>query len=124
MQSNFAQTRKEYGTGDRRWARNFLNLSTHDITLDGSLFGAAGTVIKSGTHIGRVTASKLGAPYTPGASNGTQKSIGLLVNDFVVAPGKHLVAVASGGGPVDRRYLPAGHDAATEAALTAINFIN
>lgn len=122
--SNFAPKRTTYGTADRRWARNFLNLSTNDVTLDGSKFGAVGTVIPSGTHIGRITATKLGAPYKPAATDGTEKSIGLLVNDFVVAPGQHLVAVASGGGPVDRRYLPAGHDAAAEADLTAINFIN
>ena len=122
--SNFAPKRTTFDTTDRRWARNFLALDTHDVTLDGSLFGAVGTVIKSGTHIGRKTTGKLGAPYAPSASDGTETSIGLLVNDFVVAPGKHLVAVASGGGPVDRRYLPAGHDAAAEAALTAINFIN
>lgn len=121
--SNFAPQRNTYTTGDRRWARNFLALDTHDITLDGSKF-PAGTVIPSGTHIGRITASKLGAPYNDGAADGTQKSIGLLVNDFVVAPGKHLVAVASGGGPVDRRYLPAGHNPAAEADLPAINFIN
>ena len=35
-----------------------------------------------------------------------------------------IVALASGGGPVDRRYLPAGHDDAAEKSLTAINFIN
>ena len=72
----------------------------------------------------RVTASGLGAPYAPGASDGTETSVGLLVNDFKVTPGKHLVAVATGGGPVDRRYLPAGHDVAAEQSLTAINFIN
>ena len=121
--SNFAPKRTTYDTTDRRWARNFLALDTHDITLDGSKF-PAGTTIPSGTHIGRITTTKLGAPYNSAATDGTQKSVGLLVNDFVVAPGKHLVAVASGGGPVDRRYLPAGHNAAAEASLTAINFIN
>ena len=121
--SNFAPKRTSYDTGDRRWARNFLALDTHDITLDGSKF-PAGTVIKSGTDIGRLTTTKLGAPYAPAATDGTQKSVGLLVNDFKVEPGMHLVAVASGGGPVDRRFLPAGHDAAAEADLPAINFIN
>ena len=121
--SNFAQTRTTYNQSDRRWARNFLALDTHDITLDGTKW-PAGTVVKSGTHIGRLTASKLGAPYNDAATDGTQRSIGLLVNDFVAGPGKHLVAVASGGGPVDRRFLPAGHNAAAEADLTAINFIN
>lgn len=123
MQTNFAQTRRDYGTGDRRWARNFLNLSTYDVTLDGSKF-PAGTTIPSGTHIGRLTASGLGAPYVPAATDGTETSVGLLVNDWKVEPGKHLVAVANGGGPVDRRFLPAGHDAAAEADLAAINWIN
>ena len=58
--SNFAQTRTSYDSGDRRWARNFLALDTHDVTLDGSKF-PAGTVVPSGTHIGKVTASGLGA---------------------------------------------------------------
>lgn len=121
--ANFAPRRTNYDTGDRRWARNFLALDTHDVTLDGSKF-TAGDLIPSGTNVGQLTATKLGAPYTPAASNGTETSVGLLVNDWVAGPGLHLVAVASGGGPVDRRYLPAGHDAAAEADLTAINFIN
>ena len=121
--SNFAPKRTTYSTTDRRWCRNFLALDTHDVTLDGSKW-AAGAVVPSGTHIGKLTASKLGAPYDGGATDGTEKSVGLLVNDWVAAPGQHLVAVASGGGPVDRRYLPPGHDAAAEADLTAVNFIN
>lgn len=121
--SNFAPKRTTFDTTDRRWARNFLALDTHDVTLDGSKW-VAGTVVKSGTHIGKLTASKLGAPYDDSKTDGTQTSVGLLVNDWVAAPGKHLVAVASGGGPVDRRYLPDGHDAAAEADLSAINFIN
>lgn len=111
--SNFAPKRTTYGTPDRRWARNFLALDTHGVTLDGSKW-PAGTTVPSGTHVGAN-----GAPRAAGAA-----SEGLLVNDFVVSAGQHLVAVASGGGPVDRRYLPAGHDEAAEASLTAINFIN
>lgn len=121
--TNFAPTRTTYDTGDRRWARDFLALRTYDITLNGDLF-TPGTTIKSGTHIGRVTATKLGAPYTPGASNGTEKSVGLLVNDFVVKPGRHLVAIANGGGPVDRRYLPAGNTPTAEGHIPAVSFIN
>ncbi len=122
--SNFAQTRTEYSAGnDRRWARNFLNLDTYGITLDGSKF-AAGTVIKSGTHIGRLATGKLGAPYNNSATDGTQTSVGLLVNDWTAGPGKHLVTLAKGGGPVDRRYLPPGHDAAAEADLPSITWIN
>ena len=116
--SNFAPKRTSYDTGDRRWARNFLELDTHDVTLDGSKF-PAGTVVPSGTHIGAAGANKLHGPRAAG-----QPSVGLLVNDWRVSEGKSLVAVASGGGPVDRRYLPAGHDQAAEQSLTAINFIN
>lgn len=118
--TNFAPTRNTYDAGsDRRWARNFLALDTHGVTLDGSKF-PAGTILKSGTHIGVADAStKMHGPRDAG-----QPSAGLLINDVKVTSGKHLVAVASGGGPVDRRYLPAGHDAAAEKSLTAINFIN
>ena len=113
MSTNFAPRRNTYGTADRRWARNFLALDTNGVTLDGGTW-PAGTIVPSGTHVG-----KDGKPRTEG-----QPSFGLLVNDFKVEAGKHLVAVATGGGPVDRRYLPAGHDTAAEQSLTAINFIN
>ena len=113
MSTNFAPRRTTYGTTDRRWARNFLALDTNGVTLDGSEW-PAGTTVPSGTHVGED-----GKPRTAG-----QPSYGLLVNDWKVAPGKHLVAVASGGGPVDRRYLPEVHDTAAEQSLTAINFIN
>lgn len=117
--SNFAPTRNTYGTGDRRWARNFLALDTHDVTLDGSKY-PAGTVVPSGTHVSVADGTtKMHGPRTGGQASG-----GILINDFKAGPGKHLVAVASGGGPVDRRYLPAGHDVAAEQSLTAINFIN
>lgn len=111
--SNFAPKRTTYGTTDRRWARNFQDLSTYGVTLDGAAF-TAGELIPSGTHI-----AADGGPRAADAP-----SAGLLVNDWVAAPGQHLVAVANGGGPVDRRFLPAGHDEAAEASLTAINFIN
>ena len=117
--SNFAPKRTSYDTGDRRWARNFLALDTHDVTLDGSKF-TAGQVIKSGTHVSVADGTtKMHGPRSAGQPSG-----GLLVNDWVAGSGKHLVAVASGGGPVDRRFLPAGHDTAAEQSLTAINFIN
>lgn len=55
--SNFAPTRNTYDAGsDRRWARNFLALDTYGVTLDGSKF-PAGTVIPSGTHIGKPDAT-------------------------------------------------------------------
>lgn len=117
--SNFAPQRTFYDTGDRRWARNFLELDTYGVTLDGSKF-PAGTVVPSGTHIGAADGTtKMHGPRAAG-----QPSAGLLVNDWKVTPGRSLVAVANGGGPVDRRYLPEGHDAAAEQSLTAINFIN
>lgn len=70
--SNFAPKRTTYGTGDRRWLRDLLRAAKHGITLDGSLFTSdpAGVLVKSGTHIGRVTSTQLGGPY-----NGTSDEV-------------------------------------------------
>jgi hypothetical protein len=68
VSGNYAPTRTDYGTGDRRWLPNLLKADTHGIVLDGDLFPAG--VIKSGTHIGRVTSSKLGGPF-----NGTTEEV-------------------------------------------------
>lgn len=117
MSTNYTQTRREYGTGDRRWARNFQALDTHGVTLAGDAW-PTGQVVPSGTHV-----ALNGQGYgVPRAADGD--SAGLLVNDWLAADGDHLVSVASGGGPVDRRYLPDGHDEAAEQSLSAINFIN
>lgn len=120
MSTNYVPTRRDFGTGDRRWARNFLGLDTHGVTLDGSAW-PQGEIVPSGTHV--ALEGGYGVPYDNDGGDGNE-SVGLLINDWRGAPGDHLVAVASGGGPVDRRYLPDGHDAAAEASLTAINFIN
>lgn len=63
--SNFAPKRTSYDTGDTRWLRDALRAASHGISLDGDLFtnDPAGVLVKSGTHIGRVTATKLGGPY-------------------------------------------------------------
>ncbi len=126
--SNFAPKRTDYDTGDTRWLRDALRAEQHDITIDGSLItsDAAGTLVKSGTHIGRVTATKLGGLYDDASeTGGLDTSVGHLRNDLFVKPGeRHLVAVVHGG-TVDRRYLPAGtHDANAEADLTAVAYIN
>jgi len=121
--SNFAAQNKSYDFDDRRWARSLLDLETIDVTLDGSKF-TAGTVIPSGTPVGRITATKMCAAYSASASDGTNKAVGLLLNDWVAAPGKHLVAAVVSGGPVDRRYLPSTVTATVEGHLTAIGFVN
>jgi len=70
--SNFAPKRTSYDTGDSRWLRDALRAETHGVTLDGSLFtsDAAGILVKSGSHIGKVTATGLGGPY-----NGTTDEV-------------------------------------------------
>lgn len=64
--ANYAPQRTTYDTGDRRWLPDMLKAETHGVTLDGSLFTAG--VIKSGTHIGKVTASGLHGPYGANAN--------------------------------------------------------
>lgn len=137
--SNFAPRRTTYDTGDRRWLRDMLKAETHGVTLDGDTF-PAGTfpdgLVKSGTVVGIVTASGLAAPYndafdadavTAGQQgDGRESAAGHLLNDVVIKAGeKHLLAVVHAG-TVERRFLPAnsGHDAAAEADLTAIAYIN
>lgn len=121
--SNFAAQTNSYEHDNRKWARSMLDLETIDVTLDGSKW-TAGTLVPSGTPIGRVTASKLCAPYQPTWSDGTNKAIGLLLNDWVAAPGRHLVAAVVSGGPVDRRYLPSTVTSEAQADLPAIGFVN
>lgn len=81
--------------------------------------GGTGTVVVA-------TATAGGAATDSPAGSGTSQ--GHLRNDLLIKPGeKHLVAVVHAG-TVDRRYLPTvldgGHDAAAEADLTAIAYIN
>lgn len=52
--ANYAPRRTTYDTGDRRWLPDMLKAETHGVTLNGDLFTAG--LIKSGTHVGRVTA--------------------------------------------------------------------
>lgn len=59
--ANYAPLRKSYDTGDRRWLPNMLKAETHGVTLDGTLFPVG--LVKSGTHVGVVTSSKLGGLY-------------------------------------------------------------
>jgi hypothetical protein len=66
---DYAPRRTTYDTGDRRWLPDMLKAETHGATLDGDLF-TDGEVVKSGTHIGRVTATKLHGPY-----NGTSEEV-------------------------------------------------
>ena len=116
MSTNYNPTRREYGTGDRRWARNFLALDTHGVTLKGDAW-PVGQAVPSGTAVA-LDGDGYGVPASE-----TATAEGLLVNDWRASDGDHLVAVAHGG-TVDRRYLPDSHAAAVEDALPAIKFIN
>ena len=70
--SNFAPQRTSYDHGDTRWLRDALRAEQHGVTLDGDLFTSdpAGVLVKSGTHIGKVTSTNLGGPY-----NGTTEEV-------------------------------------------------
>lgn len=128
--SDFAPTRTDYRTTDRRCFRDFLRLNKRDVTLDGSLFPSAtfpDGLVKAGTYVGVTTGSKLGGPYSNAAADGRETARGVLVNDVVVKAGrKFLTAIAYGGSAIDRRFLPAnsGRDAAAEADLPALPHIN
>lgn len=121
--ANYAPRRTTYDTGDRRWLPDMLKAETHGVTLNGDLFTAG--LIKSGTHVGRVTAGGLGGPYNNAATDGRQTSDGHLLNDVVVtAGGRYHVALVHAG-TVKTSLLPtgSGHDAAADADLTTIAYI-
>lgn len=90
------------------------------------------------TNVAQMTATPTGGTGTVTIATGTAggaavdspagsgKTEGHLRNDLLVKPGeKHLVAVVHAGS-IDRRYLPdtGNHDAAAEAQLTAVAYIN
>ncbi|ROP45941.1 head decoration protein [Pseudokineococcus lusitanus] len=125
-----AQTRTEYGSGNRRWLGDLHGLnSTEGGTLNGALF-PAGTfpdgLVRSGTDLGRVTASGLLGPYDNAATDGRQTCVGHLVSDQVVTATSRNDAALLNHGAVVRTYLPtgSGHDAAAEADLPGIRYRN
>ena len=122
MGSSYAPQRTTYDTGDRRWLPDLLAAETHGVSLNGDLFSAG--VVKSGTDIGIVTATKLAGPYDPAATDGRQKADGHLLNDQKVEAGGRYHVAAVHAGTVKRDLLPAGsgHDAAAEADLTTIAY--
>ncbi|MFE9491392.1 head decoration protein [Streptomyces sp. NPDC006641] len=86
-------TTTETVTADRRWLRNLHGSGMNaTITLDVTKF-TSGThylpataatpqaVFKSGLPLGKITASGLYAPYTSGATDGTEILAGLLATD-------------------------------------------
>lgn len=113
MSGNYAPTRTDYGPGDRRWLPNLLAADTHGIVLDGSNFTAG--VIKSGTHIGRVTSTKLGGPY-----NGTTEEV-----QTVTEGGSGLTSFTLTFSGQTTGAIPAGATAAqVQAALEALSNID
>ncbi|WP_406516364.1 head decoration protein (plasmid) [Streptomyces sp. NBC_00873] len=112
-------TTTETVTADRRWLRNLHGSGMNaTITLDVSKF-TSGThylpptartpqaVFKSGLPLGMITASGLYAPYTSGATDGTQILAGLLATDTHFNPAVTKVGGALlVHGDVDTAKLP------------------
>lgn len=65
------------------------------ITLDYSLFGSTpfpGLIVKSGTVLGKVTASGKYGPYKSDASDGTQLPVGFLLGTIDLTDGNRVTA--------------------------------
>lgn len=120
--ANYAPRRTTYDTGDRRWLPDMLKAETHGVTLDGDV--SAG-LLKSGTHIGIVTATGRGGRYVAADTNGRETSVGLLLNDVEIKAGELVHTAVVHAGTVKTALLPAdsGHDAAAKADLPTIAFI-
>jgi len=121
--ANYAPRRTSFDTGDRRWLPDHLKAETHGVTLSGSAFTAG--LVKSGTVLGKITATGLLGPYSNAATDGRQTAVGHLLNDVEVAAGeRHHVAVVHAG-TVKESLLPTGSglDAAAKAELTAVVYV-
>lgn len=125
--ADFAPTRNTYASTYPNWARDLLKSENHGVLLDSDALLAVfpDGVVPSGTVIAVTTATGLGGPYTPAATDGLGTAVGHLINETkVVAGGRDLQAVMHAG-TVTRRLLPANSrmDDAAKADLTAIVYI-
>jgi len=118
------------GLEDRSWLGSHHGTdSTQSCTLDASLFTPAthypNGEIRSGTVLGRVTATKMYGPYDNTATDGRQTAVGFLFNTVRVRS-----ATARIGAPIQEHgrirvsRLPAnnGLDAAARVELSHFRF--
>jgi len=121
--ANYAPRRTTFDTGDRRWLAQMLKAETHGVTLSGSAFPAG--LVKSGTVLGKITATGLLGPYDGAATDGRETAVGHLLNDVVVAAGERHHVAAVHAGTVKESLLPTGSglDAAAKADLTAVVYL-
>lgn len=118
------------GLEDRSWLGSAHGTdSTQSDTLDAALFTAAthypNGEIRSGTVLGRVTATGLLGPYADGALDGRGTAVGLLFNTVRVRAANARIGVpVLEHGRVRVANLPANHglDAAARVDLRNIRF--
>lgn len=131
-----SQTGDTFVNEDRRWLYGLHGTDdTFAETLDATAFGAVqfpDGIVKSGTRLGRVTATGLAVPYDNAASDGSQTCIGLLFTTQRILPGGRPSVPVLKHGKVFRDRLPFGVgsgsnvaniDAAGEADLPQITFL-
>lgn len=126
-------TRTDYAVEDRRWLRDVHGLTdTIGATIDPASITTAAFpdgLIKSGTPLGRITASRLWGPYDPAATDGRSTAAGHLLDATVVKANRVSVAVLDHGA-ILRDYLPTQAstvgvlDTAGEADLPRIRYTN
>lgn len=131
--SVYATESKSYQGGGRAWSRNFHDERTFGGMLDGNVLPAG--VIKSGTALGRVTATGRLVKYddafdadavTAGQQgDGRQTCVGLLGVDVDVKAGAQYHVAVVFQATVIQSALPTGHgiDAAAKADLPNCKFI-
>lgn len=109
------RTTGTYQVEDRSWLGSAHGTTaTRTITLDTSAF-TAGThfpagYIKSGTVLGRITATGLYGPYSNAASDGREVAAGLLWNSTTVSTGgADVMAPLLEHGVVIEAKLPTNH---------------
>ena len=96
--------------------------ATPSVTLDISLFTPVNGVIKSGTVLGKVTASGKYGPYNNALSTGVETAAGILFGSVAVRSGQTQAAAAMLVHGFVYRAKLTGIDTAGEADLKLIHF--
>lgn len=82
----------------------------------------SGAALASGTVLGKITASGKFVPYAPGASDGSENAVAVLIPNLPAATGDVRAAVIARDAEVKSSMLT-GRDTAGDAELAAVGII-
>jgi hypothetical protein len=129
MSTDISVHSSTYQVEDRSWLVGTHGVDmTPGITLDISKFTVVNGYIKSGQHLGKITATGLYGPYDNALSNGQETFAGLLFSSVRAVDANGTALTKVGGarfihGLVNAAKLPAAVDSAGKAEMPLIAWL-